>query len=72
MEKKVTITITETGWETKVELEGKTYIEKHERTSSGAKGVEGNFEQTDLPDELVEQITTGSASYDIMRALAEI
>ena len=69
MSKKVTIEVTENGWETKVELNGKTYIEKHKRTNFGSEGVEGNFENEDeLTDELYDALS-GFAQHDIMQAL---
>lgn len=69
MSKKVTIEITENGWETKVELNGKTYIEKHKRTNFGSEGYEGNFEdEDDLTDELYDALS-GFAQHDIMQAL---
>ena len=42
--KKVTIEITENGFETKLELGEKTYIEKQEITKGGAIKIEGDFE----------------------------
>lgn len=69
MTKKVTIEVTENGWETKVEVNGKTYIEKHEADQFGAKGVEGNFEEEEeLTDEMVDALG-GFAQYNIMKAL---
>lgn len=70
MSKKVTIEITEDGWETKLEINGKTYIEKYERDSSGAKAIEGDFEDDneELTEELIGSIS-GFSQYDIMLAL---
>ena len=67
MSKKVTIEISENGWETKVEIDGKTYIEKHRRTNLGSKSIEGDFEN-ELTGELYEALS-GFAQYDIMEAL---
>jgi len=72
MENKVTIEITEFGWETKVNLDEKQYIEKHERTSFGSSGVFGNFEdEENLPDGLYDALLDG-CPYDIMRELGNI
>ena len=69
MSKKVTIEVTKNGWETKVELNGKTYIEKHKRTNFGSERYEGNFEDEDgLTDELYDALG-GFAQHDIMQAL---
>jgi hypothetical protein len=67
--KKVTIEVTENGWETKLEINGETFIEKHERTDTGAKGYEGNFEEEEeITDEMIDALQ-GFAQYDIMNAL---
>lgn len=69
MEKNVTIVITEKGWETKVQLGKKTFIEKHESTSTGSKCIEGNFEKHDeFSEDLLDSLTS-FAQYDIMYAL---
>jgi hypothetical protein len=67
---KVTIEITPDGWQTTVEFEGKTYVEKHVLTPTGASGTEGSFDDEDeLPDELIEELTSGNYAYSIARAL---
>lgn len=69
MSKKVTIEVTENGWETKVELNGKTYIEKYKRTSFGSEGYEGDFEnEEDLTDELYYALDEFEP-HNIMKAL---
>jgi hypothetical protein len=68
--KKVRIIITEDGWETTIELNGKTYVDRHKRTSTGATSTVNEIENTDeLPDELIEAIIGGFKEYEIMNAL---
>jgi hypothetical protein len=70
MTKKVTIEITEDGWQTTLELNGKTYTEKHKRNSTGAESVKGNLsEESDLTEEIIDAVTGGFKEYEIMRAL---
>lgn len=67
--KKVTIEITENQWTVTVQKDEKTFIEKHVATPTGAKSIEGNFEnESEISDELYEALS-GLANYDIMRAL---
>ena len=69
MSKKVTIEVTEDGWETKIELNGKTYIEKHKRANFGSESYEGDFEaESSLSDELYDALSS-FPQYDIMEAL---
>ena len=68
--KKVTIEITEKGWTVSVHKDEKTFIEKHVATPTGAKSIEGNFEdEPEISEELYDALS-GFANYDIMRALA--
>jgi len=68
-DKKVTIEVTENGWSTTVEINGKTHVEKHIRTSYGSKCVLGDFEMNDeLSDELYGSLTD-FINMDIMSAL---
>ena len=68
--KKVTIEITEKGWTVSVHKDEKTFIEKHVVTPTGAKSIEGNFEdEPEISEELYDALS-GFANYDIMRALA--
>jgi len=67
--KKVTIEVTEKGWKTTVELDGRIFTEKHEATRTGAKCIEGNFENNEpIGDKLLEALQ-GFAMYDIMNGL---
>lgn len=67
--KKVTIEITAEGWESKVEINGETYTEKHRSTRIGTEGYEGNFEdEEELTDDLCDALG-GFSQYDIMLAL---
>lgn len=69
---KITIEITATGWTTTVSINGETFSEKFERTSTGAKSVEGNLEGVEqMPDEVIDAIQS-SAYYDCMVALRDI
>lgn len=54
---KITIEITATGWTTTVSINGETFSEKFERTSTGAICVEGNLEGVkQIPDEVIDSI----------------
>lgn len=65
----VTVTITDKGWETKIDIGGQIFIEKHEMTRTGAKMVESNLDrQSDIPEELQEALE-GFAFYNISNAL---
>lgn len=69
--KKVIIEITENGWNTTVQLDEKTFVEKYKSTPRGADWVEGDFEaEDDISDELYNALT-GFSQYDIMRALSD-
>lgn len=69
--KKVTIEITPSGWTTTVQLGEKTIVERHVRCLTGAKGIEGNFEDS-IDDENLYNALSGFAQYDIMIALNEL
>jgi hypothetical protein len=67
--KKVSIEVTEKGWTTTVQLDGRIFTEKHEVTPTGAKTVEGNFEDHEqIGDKLLDALQ-GFAMYDIMNGL---
>ena len=68
--KKVTIEITENQWTVTVQKDEKTFIEKHVATPTGAKSIEGNFEdESEISEDLYDALS-GFANYDIMCALA--
>jgi hypothetical protein len=67
----VKIEVTEKGWDITVNLNGETFIEKHVATPTGAKCIEGNFDDVNMDDDLRESLQ-GFANYDIMRALANV
>ena len=51
--KKVTINISQVGFEIVLQLGDKTFTEKHEKLNMGSKLIEGNFEdEIDIPDEM--------------------
>jgi hypothetical protein len=69
MTNKVTTVITEDGWTTTVEIDGKTFTEKHQRTRTGATCIEGDFEaEEEIPEELWNELSS-LRNYDIMKAL---
>lgn len=69
---KITFEITATGWTTTVSINGETFSEKFERTSTGAKCVEGNLDGAEqIPDEVIDAIQS-STYYDCMVALRDI
>lgn len=67
---KVTLEITPMGWEVKINVNGKEYVEKHISDAPGtAKCVEGSFEaESELSDELVDAVG-GFFAFDVMNAL---
>lgn len=68
--KKVTIIVTETGYTITLELNGKTYTQKWEATSSGSTCVEDSFKELEEEyPELCYDITDGFTAYDIMKSL---
>jgi len=67
----VIIEVTEKGWNITVNLNGEIFVEKHVATSTGAKCIEGNFDDVYMDDDLRESLQ-GFANYDIMRALANV
>ena len=65
------ITITATSKEATIELQynGKTYVQKCIPTKTGARYEGCSFsDETDLPDDLVEELE-GFVAYNLMRAL---
>lgn len=69
---KIAIEITPKGWETTVTLNGNEYKEIHVATATGAKGVEGDFEDEDaIPDEVYDALNS-SFSFECMQALQNI
>jgi hypothetical protein len=66
----VKIEITKKGWDITVNLNGEIYTEKYIATSTGAKCIEGNFDNVDMDDDLRESLQI-FAYYDIMLALAK-
>lgn len=67
--KKVTLEITPKGWTTTVQIGNKIMVEKHKKTSTGACGTEGNFEdEKDIPDELYRALDD-FFPFDVMTAL---
>jgi len=69
MEKKVTIEITQEGWETTVHLNDKTYTEKWEKTEHGARCTTPELlEEVQLTSELRSSLDSFYHS-DVMYAL---
>lgn len=67
--KKVTVEITPKGWTTTVEINNKIMVEKHKKTSNGAEGIEGNFEdEKDIPNKLCD-VLSDFFPFDVMKAL---
>lgn len=68
---KVTIEITAKGWQTKVEIDGKTATEKHNKSRFGSTSEGELFENNDLiDDELLTALESAkSGAYDIMTEL---
>ena len=67
--KKVIVEITETGYKINVTIEGQTFTEVHERTKSGARRMEGDFEEVEEMSEELYDSLSGFTFYDIMEAL---
>lgn len=68
-ENKITIEITSKGWTTTANLNGKTFVEKHVATSTGAEGIEGDFEsEDDIPEEVYDALNS-FFQFDCMLAL---
>lgn len=71
-ENKISIEITKDGWTTTVNLAGRTFVEKHIATPTGAQGVEGDFEKDDdIPEEIYEALNS-FFQFDCMSALQGI
>jgi hypothetical protein len=65
----ITITATSKGATIELNYKGKTYTQKCIPTSSGARYEGCSFsDETDLPDDLVEELE-GFIAYNLMRAL---
>ncbi|MDV3674473.1 hypothetical protein CMU30_13910 [Elizabethkingia anophelis] len=67
--KKVIVEITETGYKVSVTIEEQTFTEVHERTKSGARRMEGDFEEVEEMSEELYDSLSGFTFYDIMEAL---
>lgn len=68
-ENKISIEITSKGWTTTVYLSGKTFVQKHVATSTGAKGIEGDFEhENNIPEEVYDALNS-TFSFECMQAL---
>jgi len=66
---KIIITATSNGATVELQYKGKTYVQKCIPTNTGARYEGCSFsDETDLPNELVEELE-GFVSYDLMRAL---
>lgn len=69
---KIVIEVTSGGWETVVTINGEEYREKHVATATGAKSVEGNFEnEDDMPEEVYDALNS-TFPFDCMQALQSI
>ncbi|MCU6767361.1 hypothetical protein OCV73_00090 [Barnesiella propionica] len=69
---KIIIEVTPKGWESTVTINGKEFKERHIATSTGAKSVEGDFENEDnIPDEVYDVLNT-SFPFECMEALQKI
>lgn len=69
---KVTVEITDNGWTTTVEINGKKFVEKHKKTRFGAESTKGNFEnQEEISEELYEAVSSGFYAYNVMLALKD-
>lgn len=71
-ENKISIEITNKGWTTTVSLNGKTFVEKHVVTPTGAQSIEGDFEsEVGIPEEVYEALNP-SFSFECMQALQAV
>lgn len=69
--KKVTIEITESGWQTKIEINGQTYIQNYVGTKTGAN-ADCCLDDFPIPDNLYEAIAFSSLQIDTMKSLKKI
>ena len=69
---KIVIEVTSDGWETTATINGKKFKEKHVATATGAKSIEGNFEnEEDMPEEVYYALNS-TFPFDCMQALYSI
>lgn len=55
---KINIEITADGWKTDVTINGKTYTEWHVGDHGSAEGVEGNFEEEEIPESVYDALNS--------------
>jgi len=65
----VKIDITKEGWTVTVEINGETYSETYIATDSGAKRIDGNFDDIVCMSDGLRESLQGFTNHNIMRAL---
>ena len=71
-ENKISIEITNKGWTTTVNIDGKTFVGKYVESPTGAEGVEGNFESEDgIPEEVYDALNS-LFPFECMQALQSV
>lgn len=66
---KIAIEITPEGWRTSITINGKEFEQKYVVTATGARCIDGDFEnEDDIPDEIYNALNS-SFPFECMQAL---